>query len=226
MTLSSWGRCSVLAAVACAIASSACVTTQDEEVQRLRARATYEQGLSHLSEKRVALGLASLQEAVRLDPTSPVYHNSLGIVLLHYLARPLDAQAEFQKAIEIDPSYADAYTNLGVTLAQQGKWEEAVAVYRKAISLPIYPTPEVAYANLGWAYLNLEKPREAEESYRTAIQLQPKFAQAYYFLGVVLDRQGRKEEAKAAFRSARDLDPDSPFGRKAEDLLKGMGEGG
>lgn len=209
----------------CAVAMG-CATTKDEQVRQLQARATYEQGLSHLNEQRVALALASFQEAVRLDPTSPVYHNTVGVVFLHYLGKPADAQAEFRKAIELDASYAEAYTNLGVTLAQEGKWDEAVVVYRKAISLPTYPTPEVAYANLGWAYLNLEKPREAEESYRAAIQLQPKFPQAYYFLGIVLERQGRREEAKAAFRAARDLDPGSPFGQKASDVLKTMGEGG
>ena len=216
----------VYVALSIALAAPGCASTKDEEVQRLRARATYEQGVSHLSDKRVSLGLASVQEAVRLDPKSPLYHNTLGVVYLHYLSKPQEAQAEFQKALELDPSYADAMTNLGVTQAQQGHWEEAVATYRKAISLPIYPNPEVAYANLGWAYLNLDKPREAEESYRTAIQLQPRFPQAYYFLGVVLDRQGRKDEARAAFRAARDLDPESPFGRKAQDLLKDMGEGG
>jgi Flp pilus assembly protein TadD len=195
-------------------------------VQRLRARATYEQGLSHLNDKRVSLGLASFQEAVRLDPGSALYHNTLGVVYLHYLSKPAEAQAEFQKAIDLDATYAEALTNLGVTLAQQGRWDDAVATYRKAISLPIYPTPEVAYANLGWAYLNLGKPREAEESYRAAIQLQPKFPEAYYFLGVVLDRQGRKDEARVAFRRARDLDPDSPFGQKAGELLRATGDGG
>jgi Tfp pilus assembly protein PilF len=214
------------AAALCTAAFIGCASTKDEEVQRLRARATYEQGLSHLGEKRVSLALASLQEAVRLEPGSALYHNTLGVVYLHYLSKPAEAQTEFEKAIELDPSYAEALTNLGVTLAQQGKWEEAIASYRKAISLPIYPTPELAYANLGWAYLNVGKPREAEESYRTAVQLQPRFAQAYYFLGVVLDRQGRKDEARAAFRSARDLDPESPFGRKASELLQTMGEGG
>lgn len=226
MTMSSRARGVLLAALICALGPIGCASTKDEEVRRLRAQATYEQGLNHLSEKRVALGLASFQEAVRLEPSSAVYRNTLGVVYLHYLGKPVDAQAEFQKAVELDTAYAEAHANLGVALAQQGKWEDAVPAYRKAISLPIYPTPEVAYANLGWAYLNLSRPREAEESYRTAIQLQPKFAQAHYFLGVVLDRQGRKDEAKAAFRTARDLDPDSPFGRKAEDLLKTMGEGG
>ena len=93
--------------------------------------------------------------------------------------------------------------------------KEAIAAYRKAVSAPHLPEPRGGLCQSGWAYLNLGKPREAEESYRAAVQLQPRFAQAYYFLGVVLDRQGRKDEAKAAFRTARDLDPDSPFGQKA-----------
>ena len=219
-----WGSLGVFA-LGAALVLGGCAT-RDQDVQRLRARAIYEQGLSHLGEKRVSLGLASFQEAARLDPESALYHNTLGIVYLHYLSKPTEAQAEFQQAIELDPTYAEAFTNLGVTLAQQGKWSEAVTAYRKAISIPIYSSPEVAYANLGWAYVNLDKPKEAEEAYRTAVQLQPKFAQAYYFLGVVLERQGRKDEARAAFRAARDLDPDSPFGQKAGDLLKAMGEGG
>ena len=82
-------------------------------MQRLRARATYEQGLSHLSDKRVSLGLASFQEAARLDPSAPLYHNTLGVVYLHYLSKPVEAQAEFQRAIDLDPSYAEALTNLG-----------------------------------------------------------------------------------------------------------------
>ncbi len=226
MTMSRQRALLCLFALGCALGPAGCLSSQDEEVQRLRARATYEQGLSHLNDKRVSLGLASFQEAVRLDPSSALYHNTLGVVYLHYLSKPTEAQAEFQKAIDLDPAYAEAVTNLGVTLAQQGRWEDAIAAYRKAISLPIYPSPEIAYANLGWAYLNLGKPREAEESYRAAIQLQPSFAQAYYFLGVVLDREGRKDEAKVAFRRARDLDPDSPFGQKAGELLRAMGEGG
>ncbi len=215
-----------LLALAGTLLAAGCTSSKDQEVQRLRARATYEQGLSHLNEQRISLGLTSIQEAVHLDPESALYRNTLGVVFLHYLARPAEAQAEFQKALEINPSYAEAQANLGIALAQQGRWQDAVLAYRKALSLPIYPTPELAYANLGWAYLSLNRLKEAEEAYRAAIQLQPKFTQAYYFLGVVLEQEGLRTEAKAAFRSARDLDPDSAFGRKAGELLRKLGEGG
>jgi Tfp pilus assembly protein PilF len=220
-------RAAVLALVLGAglLSGAGCKTGTDDQVQQLRARATYEQGLNHLSEKRVSLGLSAVQEAVRLDPESALYRNTLGVIFLHYLGKPAEAHAEFQKALAIDPSYAEAQTNLGIALSEQGKWDEAVAAYRKALSMPIYPTPEIAYANLGWAYLNQGKLKEAEEAYRTAVQLQPKFAQAYYFLGVVLERRGQRAEARAAFKAARDLDPESPLGKKAEDLLKTLGEG-
>src|SRR5262245_643499 len=222
MTVSSRAGVRLLAVglIAGAVLAFGCTSTKDREVQRLRARATYEQGLGHLNENRVSLGLTSIQEAVRLDPEAALYRNTLGVVFLHYLARPAEAQAEFQKALEIDPEYADAEANLGIALSQQGRWADAVSAYQKALSMPVYPTPEIAYANLGWAYLNLDRLKEAEEAYRTAIQLQPKFPQAYYFLGVVLEREGLRNEAIAAFRSARDLDPDSLLGKKAADLLK------
>ena len=60
----------------------------------------------------------------------------------------------------------------------------------------------------------------------TTVRLAPRFAPAYYELGVVLNVQGRKDEARLAFRTARDLDPNSPFGRAAVEALKTLGEGG
>jgi tetratricopeptide (TPR) repeat protein len=208
----------VLLAVACA--------TTDSEVRRLQARSTYEQGLRHLAEQRGSMALSAFKEAVQLDPRNVVFRNALGVTLLHVLGKPDEAQAEFRRAIELDPSYAEAHHNLGLALAEEGRHEEAVAQYRKALSLPIYPTPEVGYYNLGNAYFYLNKPREAEEAFRAALRLSPKMIQAYWGLGRVLSLAGRLEEAKAAFRTARDLDPASPFGRAAVEALKSLGEGG
>jgi Flp pilus assembly protein TadD len=202
-----------------------CATTEDLEVKRLQAQSAYEQAIKNLSDKRVGLGLASLREAILLDPDNPTYRNALGVVHLE-LGKAPEAQVELAKAVQLDPNYAEAYHNLGLSHAEQGKFEEAVVSYRKALSFPTYPTPEVAYHNIGNAYFFQGKLKEAQEAFRAAIQLEPKLAPAYYGLGLVLSKEGRQEDAKAAFRAARDLDPSSPFGRAAVEALKTLGEGG
>lgn len=222
--LSRQGAPTVLVIVVVAFLAG-CASTKEQEVKRLQARASYEQGLRHLADGRLGLGLAALKEAIELDPGNAIYRNGLGVVYLDMRRAP-DAQQEFQKAIEMDSAYAEAYHNLGLSQAEQGRMEEAVLSYRKALSFPTYPTPNVAYHNLGNAYFYLGKLKDAEEAFRAAIQLEPTQASSYYGLGLVLAKAGRKEDAKAAFRAVRDMDPKSPFGQAAVEALKTLGEGG
>jgi superkiller protein 3 len=141
------------------------------------------------------------------------------------LGRPVDGQAEIQTAIDLDKNNPDYNHNLGIALAQQGKFEEAIAAYKKALSFPTYTTPEVAYYNMGEAYIRMRKPQEAVESFRAAIQLEPIMVAAYYGLGLALSQAGKPDDAKAAFRKARDLDKTSPFSELAKNALKQLGDG-
>lgn len=202
-----------------------CATKKEMEVRRIQARNAYDQAGQNIREGRVSLGLASLQEAVELDPENPLYRNAVGVVQLQ-LRRWPEAQAAFEKAIELDPQYAEAYHNLGLALASQDRLDQAIASYRKALTFPTYPSPELAYHNLGQAYLRQGKLREAEEALRQAIQLEGKNQFSHYLLGVILAEAGRKQEARASFIFARDLDPNSPVGRLTVDALKTLGEGG
>src|SRR5262245_59541640 len=76
MSVSRRGRLLCLWALLTVVGLAGCRSSKEQQVQRLQARATYEQGLSHLKEGRVSLALASLQEAVRLDPGAALYHNT------------------------------------------------------------------------------------------------------------------------------------------------------
>lgn len=198
---------------------------RDAEVRKLQARATYEQALRNLADKRVGLGLQGLREAANLDPDNAVFRNALGVTLLE-LGQPGDAEAEFRKAVDLDSNYAEAFHNLGLSLAEQGRLEEAIPQYRKAISLPIYPTPEVGYYSLGTALLLTNKPKDAEEAFRASITLNPKLPGAHYNLGVALTAQGRKDEARQAFRRVQELEPTSTWGQLAGEALKRLGQGG
>jgi Tfp pilus assembly protein PilF len=218
-------RAVALAATALAAWGCAAKTTQ---IQRLQARAAYERGLADLRDARIALGMSGLKEAVALDPKTALYHDTLGLWLLTMKLPETreQAKAEFKKAIELEPMNADAHHNLGVALAEEARWEEAIAEYRTALATPTFATPDVGHHNLALALYNLGRYREAEGSLQLAIRLNPALPAAYYTLGLVLVKEGRAEEAKAAFRRTRDLDPNSPVGLAASQHLRALGDGG
>ncbi len=204
----------------------ACATTSaDDEMRRLEARSAYEAGVKSISDGKISLGLASLRQAAEVEPQNALYRNAVGAVLLN-VGRFPDAQVEFQKAVELDPTYADAYHNLGSAYAEQGKWEEAITAYKKALAQTIYSTPETTYNNLGYAYWALDRRTEAEEAFRAALQLEPKLVPSHFWLGVLLQKEGRKEEARQHFQAARDLEPASLLGKRAAEVLKAIGDGG
>ena len=136
----------------------------------------------------------------------PVYHSSLGLLLLE-LRRPDLAMESFERALALDPGDADARLNLGISLAEMGRWQEAVPQYRKALSLPSLTAESVARQNLGLALYHLGQYSEAEGELRFAISLDPRMDAAYYNLGLVLVATGRRDDARAAFQHVRDIGP-------------------
>jgi Tfp pilus assembly protein PilF len=194
------------------------------EMQRLQAQNSYERAVSQLNQGQSALALSSLQEATSLDPRSARYRDTLGLALLD-LGRVDQAVVELTKAVELDPNRGDSYFHLGTAHAEARRWEDAVAAYRKAIVQPSLTTMDLAHQNLGLALFHLGRYREAEEALRFALNLDPQLQAAYYNLGLVLTAEKRPEEAKALFRRARQIAPESPFGQAALERLRALGEG-
>lgn len=210
------------------VVAGGCAERANPEVLRLQARAAFQRGQADVTDGRTVSALSAFKEAISLDGVNPIYHNALAIVLLN-LKRPestVEATTHLRRAVELDPQYAEAHHNLGVALAEAGQWEAAVAAYRKALSLPTFGRPDMAQHNLGWALYNLGRDKEAEEALRLAARLEPRLEGPHYILGLVFLRQGRRDEAKAEFRRAREIAPESPFGQAAGLHLRALGEGG
>ena len=102
------------------------------------------------------------------------------------------------------PESAAEYNDLGNELAQQGRTEEAIAAYKKAIELE--PDLAIAHSNLGNMLLRHEKFAEAVAAYHLAIELEPQLAIAHTNLGNILLYQGKTEAAIAAYETAIDCD--------------------
>lgn len=88
---------------------------------------------------------------------------------------------------------AEVYRTLGVALKELGRFDEAEANYRKAITLK--PDYVEAHFNLGNTLKKLNKLREAEESYGHAIDLQPDFVPALMNRWEFLFNRGEFETA-------------------------------
>jgi Tfp pilus assembly protein PilF len=203
---------------------AACATPRVTEMQRLQAQNSYERALTQINQGQTALAMSSLQEATGLNPGMALYHDTLGMLLLD-LGRIDQAVAELKKAVDLDPHRGDTYFHLGTALAEARRWDGAVAAYRKAITQPSLTVTDYAHQNLGLALFHLGRYREAEDALRFALSLDPELQAAYYNLGLVMTAEKRPDEAKAFFRRARQIAPESPFGRAAVERLRALGEG-
>ena len=104
------------------------------------------------------------------------------------------------------PDYAEAHSNLGNTLKELGRLDEAVASYTQAIALK--PEFAEAHYNFGITLKDLGRLDEAEASCAQAIALKPDFAEAHSNLGITLQELGRLDEAEASYNQAIALKPD------------------
>ena len=112
----------------------------------------------------------------------------------------------FDKAVESDSNYADAWAQSGFCNEKLGKHSEALEASKKAVSLR--PSAE-SYFNIGLANFYLKQYREAAEGYRQAIKLDPyNSADAYYALGLVYRDWSKPDEEIQAYKQAIRLRPD------------------
>jgi predicted CXXCH cytochrome family protein len=96
--------------------------------------------------------------------------------------------------------------NLAVLYTARGRYEEAIATYRRITEMDPLFLP--AWANLAHLYDALEQPAEAEQTLREAIALLPDEGELHYSLGLLLAQQGRMVEATASLRQAAERMPD------------------
>jgi tetratricopeptide (TPR) repeat protein len=112
----------------------------------------------------------------------------------------------FEKAVESDANYAEAWAQSGFCHEKLGKHPEALEASKKAVALR--PSAE-SYFNIGLASFYLKQYKEAVDGYRQSIKLDPyNSADAYYALGLVYRDWGKADEEIQAYKQAIKLRPD------------------
>lgn len=112
----------------------------------------------------------------------------------------------FKHALEVTEDNDLAHNNMGIALLNEGKIDEAIGHYDRAIQ--IKPGYVDAYANRGNAYAKLGRYQRAIEDYNQAILLKPDFAEGYYSRGNIRSILGQYQLALEDYDKAISLNPD------------------
>lgn len=148
---------------------------------------------------------AFARAALLLDPTNPLYLNSLGNTLRR-LGRTDDAVDAFESARRLMPDQPDILFNLGNALRDGGRFEEAGDAFRA--SLTIQPGNIPVYNNLAITLKAMGDPEAAATVLIEGLAFAPKSPDLRFNLGNALQAAGRMEAAESAYRRAVHLRPD------------------
>jgi serine/threonine protein kinase/Flp pilus assembly protein TadD len=110
------------------------------------------------------------------------------------------AEAEYLRAIELDPSNADAYRRLGRVYERNHRLDLALAALKKAVE--IAPNDFKTYQDLGAYYNRRGKGIEAARQFEKFVQLAPDEPDAHRVLGTAYKDLGRYAEAERELRMA------------------------
>lgn len=176
-----------------------------------------------------------------VNPTAREVHDTA--ILMATQGRHADAAVLFQKAVMLDPNYADAWANLANALGQIGKalgsplsdlltfsglrnFDTAIAAGTGVVS-----NEDLAnyYNNRGVAWIDLNQHARGMEDYRKATELNPKLPQIWSNIGNAQRYLGDLEGARASYAKSEEVDPnyiDAAFNRALMELDLGNFEEG
>jgi tetratricopeptide (TPR) repeat protein len=145
----------------------------DPSVITVRPELTDEQiGDLHMVRKEYREATLVFKKLSDSAPRNPVYLNKLGIALHQQAALGL-AIKYYERAVKVDPTYADAENNIGTIWYQRKRYGKAIRAYQKAINLR--KDMPVLYSNLAYAYFEDKKYEQSLASFRQALTLDPTF---------------------------------------------------
>jgi tetratricopeptide (TPR) repeat protein len=144
------------------------------------------------------------REALAQNPDHAGALHLMGLLSLEH--RHYDQAVDWlSRAIRSNPQPL-YLASLGAALLNQGRNEEALQVFDKAVQLK--PDDADLWRNLGDVLVELDRPQDAIPSYQHALKLDPRHLDAARKAGLLLHQAARDEEALSCFNLSEELEAD------------------
>jgi tetratricopeptide (TPR) repeat protein len=166
--------------------------------------ALHQQGVTHFRAGRFDQALSFLRLAVQTRPSNRVALVNLARVQA-ILGQRLEAVENFDRALALDPNFAEAHLSRGQALLEIGRCEDARLACAAAAALR--PRDAQAFLWLGTALRELERLPDALDAFLQALAINPDYPEALVSKGAILREMGRPVDALPPLDRALALNP-------------------
>jgi eukaryotic-like serine/threonine-protein kinase len=150
--------------------------------------------------RALPLAREAAAKALAIDDTLAEAHTSLAYFEMNFGSDLTKAARSFERAIELNPSYATAHQWYSRCLVEMKRFDEAIREIRRAEELD--PLSLIIIAELGGVYADAGRLDEAVAECNRALALEPDFAFGHYVLAGAYLKQKRYDDAVAEAETA------------------------
>jgi len=203
-----------MVAVALLLALSACIgggRATGREARPEQPNFHYQLGIAALQDNKPQDAVVEFNQALRADrkDTRVIY----GLGHAYFIIQNYDAAREqMERLIELDPENGDAVNYLGNILEKQGREEEAIATYERAMSMPTYRSVHLPMHNLSRIYLARGDWARAEKMLVQALRRVPEYLAGIADLAHIYLNRSMWPEAVTQWDLFTKLAPKAPDG--------------
>ncbi|MGB7181689.1 MAG: type IV pilus biogenesis/stability protein PilW [Burkholderiaceae bacterium] len=157
--------------------------------ERRRARIRLELAAQHYQSRNYTTALDELRQSLTVDPEYSAAYGMLGLIYMDLKDAPR-AEESFKQALKLSPDNPDINNNYGWFLCQAGREREAVALFERAASDPLYAAPSKPLHNAGVCMRKVGDTQAAESFLQRAFKVDPRNPVAMFNLGeIYLERE-------------------------------------
>lgn len=170
-------------------------TASDETEASKRSRVRLELANAYFARGQMNTALDEVKLALNANPNLGEAYNLRGLIYAGMNEATL-AQESFQRALQINTADADTMHNFGWFMCQQKRYDEAEALFQRAIAVPQYPNSARTLLGSGVCHARAGKWAEAETALNRAYERDPANPVISVNLAEVLYKRGDYERAR------------------------------